>query len=190
MLEQVARVASRCTRAGYDAPPTSLAATRRISPRVKCFSTSFCIAAVISMPGASKNWMRTASGSFGLTPTWKPAAKPSDFTRWRATAAGMTRRSATSTPVDATPLIIARLIIRHAGVPSRDATTRSPRFSAVPSAAASWTATSGVRSTLTRPETPFVAEDARRAARLPDEALEELRAGLDLLVRVDPDARA
>ena len=60
--------------------------------------------------------MRTASGSLGLMPTWKPAAKPSALTRWRATAAGMTRRSATSTPVDASPEIIARLIIRHAGV--------------------------------------------------------------------------
>src|SRR5438270_636917 len=44
----------------------------------------------------------------------------------------MTRRSATSTPVDAMPDSIARLIIRAAGVPSRDATTRAPRFSAVP----------------------------------------------------------
>ncbi len=99
--------------------------------------------------------MRTASGSPRLTPTWNPAAKPSAFTRWRATAAGMTRRSATSTPVDASPEIIARLIIRHAGVPSREATTRSPRFSAVPRAAARRTTMSGVRSTLTRPETPF-----------------------------------
>ena len=67
----------------------------------------------------------------------------------------MTRRSATSTPVEASPEIIARLIILQAPVPSRDATTRSPRFNAVPRAAASRTATSGVRSTLTSPDTPF-----------------------------------
>ena len=66
----------------------------------------------------------------------------------------MTRRSATSTPVEETPEIIARLIIRHAGVPSRLATTRASRFSAVPNAAASRSAVSGVRSTLTIPETP------------------------------------
>jgi hypothetical protein len=52
------------------------------------------------------------------------------------------------------PEIIARLIIRHAGADSRLATMRAPRFNAVPSAAAMRTATSGVRSTLTRPETP------------------------------------
>ena len=135
-------------------PPTSPAATRRNSPRVKCFSTSFCIAALISTPGGSKNWIRITSGSFGLTPTWKPAPCASDFTRWRATAAGLTRRSATWTPVDEIPEIIARLIIRHAAAPSRLATTRAPRFSAVPSAAASRTATSGVRSTFTIPATP------------------------------------
>ena len=51
-------------------------------------------------------------------------------------------------------MIIARLIIRHAGDDSRLATTRASRFKAVPSAAAMRTATSGVRSTLTRPATP------------------------------------
>ena len=43
------------TRAGYEALPTSIAGTRRSSPRVKCFSTSACITALISIPGASKN---------------------------------------------------------------------------------------------------------------------------------------
>src|SRR5207248_6305245 len=33
-----------------------------------------------------------------------------------------------------------------------------------------------------------LAEEARRSARLPDQALEDLRARLDLLVRVDPHA--
>ena len=50
--------------------------------------------------------------------------------------------------------MIARLIIRQAGADSRLATTRAPRLSAVPSAAASRTATSGVRSTFTSPATP------------------------------------
>ena len=158
------------TRAGYEMPPTSLAATRRNSPRVKCFSTSFCSAALISTPGGSKNWIRITSGSFGLIPTWKPASCASDFTRWRATAAGLTRRSATLTPVDEIPEIIARLIIRHARSPSRLATTRAPRLSAVPSAAASLTAMSGVRSTLTMPGHALLAEHAGRAPRLPDEA--------------------
>jgi len=52
------------------------------------------------------------------------------------------------------PVIIARLIIRHAGADSRLATTLASRFRAVPSAAAMRTATSGVRSTFTRPATP------------------------------------
>src|SRR5439155_3410010 len=39
------------------------------------------------------------------------------------------------------------------------------------------------------PGDALLAEDAGRAARLPDEALEQVRAGLDLLVRVDADAR-
>jgi len=56
--------------------------------------------------------------------------------------------------VDETPEIIARLIIRQAAAPSRLATTRAPRFRAVPSAAASRTATSGVKSTFTIPATP------------------------------------
>ena len=64
------------------------------------------------------------------------------------------RRSATWTPVELRPEIIARLIIRQAAGASRLATTREPRLSAVPRAAASWTALSGVRSTFTSPETP------------------------------------
>ena len=38
------------------------------------------------------------------------------------------------------------------------------------------------------PRDAVLAEEARRAARLPDQALVQLRAGLDLLVRIDPDA--
>ena len=51
-------------------------------------------------------------------------------------------------------MITARLISRQAAGGSRLATTRPPRFRAVPRAAPSLTATSGVRSTLTSPETP------------------------------------
>ena len=79
--------------------------------------------------------------------------------------------------------------MRQAAGDSRLATTRAPLFSAVPSAAARRTATSGVRSTFTSPETPSACEQARRRARLPDQALVDLGAGLDLLVRVDPHAR-
>ena len=50
--------------------------------------------------------------------------------------------------------MIARWIMRHASGVARLATTRSPRRSAVPSAAASRTAVSGVRSTLTSPTAP------------------------------------
>ena len=65
----------------------------------------------------------------------------------------MARRSAISTPVELRPAIIARSIIRHDADASRLATTRAPRGSAVPKATASLVATSGVRSTLTSPET-------------------------------------
>src|SRR6476620_10595580 len=175
------------TRAGYEMFPTSPAATRRNSPRVKCFSTSFCIAALISTPGGSKNWIRITSGSFGLTPTWNPALCASDFTRCRATAAGLTRRSATWTPVDETPEIIARLIIRHAAAPSRLATTRAPLQRGTERGGEP---DCDIRRQIDvhHPRHPGLAEDARRAARLPDQALVQRRAGLDLLERIDPDA--
>ncbi len=98
--------------------------------------------------------MKTASGSRWLTPTWTPASKACVFNTCRLTDGGETRRSATSTPVAFRPEIMARLIIRHAGPESRLTTTRAPRVSAVPSAAASRTAVSGVRSTFTSPVMP------------------------------------
>src|SRR4029450_5748171 len=55
------------------------------------------------------------SGSDWLTPTWKPASYPWVFIRWRLTAEGSTRRSATSTPAELRAVIIARLIVRHGG---------------------------------------------------------------------------
>ena len=60
-------------------------------------------------------------------------------------------------------MIIARLIVRHARGASRLATTLAPRFSAVPSAAASRTAASGVRSTSIRPVTPSLPNSAEVA---------------------------
>ena len=60
-------------------------------------------------------------------------------------------------------MIIARLIVRQARGDSRLATTRAPRLSAVPSAAASRTAVSGVRSTLISPETPSLPNSAEVA---------------------------
>src|SRR5438874_2036189 len=92
---------------------------------------------------------------------WKPASKPSLFSRWRLTEAGSTRRSATSTPVELRPEIIARLTIRQAAGDSRLATTRAPRFSAVPRAAARRTAVSGVRR-----DAAVVAEEGRALDRL------------------------
>ena len=88
------------------------------------------------MPGCSKKrtWMR--SGSLWLTPTWMPASKLWVFIMCRLTAGGSTRRSATSIPAEFRPAIIERLITRHARGASRLATTRAPRLSAVPSAAA------------------------------------------------------
>ena len=134
--------------------PTSLKPTRRSSPREKCFSISFCSVGVSEMPGGSLNWIRTTSGSVGCVVTWTPASYPSILRRCRLTAAGSTRRSATLTPAAVSPVITARLIIRHAGDESRLATTREPFLSAVPSAVASRIAVSGVRSTSTRPDTP------------------------------------
>ena len=82
----------------------------------------------------------------------------------------------------------ARWIMRQASADARLATTRSPRRSAVPSAAASRTAVSGVRSTFTRPGGAVPAERRAGRPRLPHDALVDLGAGLDLLERVDPDA--
>src|SRR5439155_1252905 len=106
--------------------PTAPNATRRSSPRVKFFSTSFCSALVIWMPGGSKKRICTTSGSAWLVPTWTPASYPSVFRRCRATAAGSTRRSPTSSPADVNPEINARFVIRQAGGDSRLATTRAP----------------------------------------------------------------
>ena len=94
------------------------------------------------------------SGSTLERPTWMPAWSPWVLRTWRVTAAGEIRRSATCTPVDVSPAMIARWIMRHASGDARLATTRSPRRRAVPSAAARRTAVSGVRSTLTSPVAP------------------------------------
>ena len=87
------------------------------------------------------------------------------------------------------PEIIARLIIRQPGAESRLATTRAPRLSAVPSAVASRAAVSGRQVDVDEAGDAVLAEQPRRRARLPDQVLVHLRAGLDLLVGVDPDVR-
>src|SRR5438046_6785374 len=66
---------------------------------------------------------------------------------WSVTGVQTCALPISSSPEDVRPVIIARLIIRHAGADSRLAATRAPRLSAVPRAAAMRTATSGVRST-------------------------------------------
>ena len=83
---------------------------------------------------------------------------------------------------------MARAIIRQAAGDSRLPTTRAPRGRAVPNATARRVTISGVRSTLTRPDTLSLLEQARGSARLPDQALVDLRAALDLLVGVDAHA--
>ena len=116
-----------------------------------------------------------------------PAGRPSVFMRWRVTAAGITWRSATSMPVEMIPETTARLRRRQAGGAAWLVATRAPRSSAVPSAIPIRRAVSGVRSTLMRPviESRPKSRDARR----PDEVAVDERTGLDLLERVDPDAR-
>ena len=120
---------------------------------MKCFSTSFCIAAYLD-PRRLEELDPHDLGVGRADADVDAGGEALRLERCRATAAGSTRRSATSTPVEASPEIIARLIIRHAAGASRLATTRAPRLSAVPSAAARRTAISGVRSTFTSPETP------------------------------------
>jgi hypothetical protein len=83
-----------------------------------------------------------------------PASNPSVFKRCRVTALGMTRRSATWTPVALTPVMTARRMSWQAGGASRLVTIRAPRFSAVPSASPIRSAVSGVRSTLMSPAMP------------------------------------
>ena len=146
-------------------------------------------AEVIWLPGHSKTRTWITSGSALERPTWTPACRPWVLSTCRVTAAGEMRRSATCTPVDVSPAMIARWIIRHASGEARLATTRSPRLRAVPSAAASRTTVSGVRSTLTSPVAPSRPNGRGRRPGLPDDALVDLRAGLDLLERVDADAR-
>ncbi len=129
------------------------------------------------------------SGSAVLGRTCTPAPRPSLFRKWRLTAAGMTWRSATSTPVDVIPETTARFSSRLAGAPSRLVTTLTPRFRAVPSAIPIRSAVSGVRSTFTRPETASRPKRREGEPRLPDQVSVDERAGLDLLERVDADAR-
>src|SRR5204863_9534909 len=94
-----------------------------------------------------------ASGSIGDEPTWNAASRFCAFSQCFPTGAGRVRRSTTWTPALFTPDITARLTRRYAAADSRVATTRAPRLRAVPSAAPKRTATSGVTSTLTRPDT-------------------------------------
>ena len=73
---------------------------------------------------------------------------------WRFTAGSDTRRSETLIPVETSPEMIARLIIRDAGCASRLATTDAPFASVVPYAAPIRAATSAVMSTFTSPDAP------------------------------------
>ena len=143
-------------------------------------------------PGARRSWICTASGSSGADADVEaaprsPASSAGAGRPPPAASAGRRRRRRS----ESRPEIIARLIIRHAlrRLAARDdagaapsAPCRAPR--------ASRTAISGVRSTLTSPETTSRANRRVERARLPDQALVELAPGLDLLVRVDADARA
>ena len=65
------------SRAGRVADRTDVSGCHEAEPcRLKCFSISFWNAADASMPGCSKNWILTTSGSLLLRPTWKPASYP------------------------------------------------------------------------------------------------------------------
>jgi hypothetical protein len=78
-------------------------------------------------------------------------------------AAGLTCRSATSTPVEMIPERTARLSSRHAGGAARLVATMALRSRTVPSAIPILSAVSGVRSTLMRPV--IASRPKRREAR-------------------------
>ena len=88
----------------------------------------FWVRSLIGMPGGSKTWICTTSGSQLEMPPW---ALPPLISK-RLTAAELTRRSRTSTPVEFRPLIMARLMTRDAGWASRLVTTLAPLGSVVP----------------------------------------------------------
>ena len=84
------------------------------------------------MPGGAKKLTWITSGSSAETRTCRPPARSPTFSSCRFTVGGAIRRSATFTPVDTSPAMIARFTIRDDGWASRLQTTRSPRESVVP----------------------------------------------------------
>ena len=86
--------------------------------------------------------------------TWMPPWELPFLTSKRLMAELATRRSRTTTPVELSPQMMARLMTREAGCASRLVVTRAPFFSTVPYAIAILSASSAVMSTLMRPTTP------------------------------------
>ena len=97
--------------------------------------------------------MSTLSGCPGVVRIRTPPALPCAVSS-RATGTGTTSRSTTSMALDVRAEMTARLRARAARDTSRDVVTVEPFFSVVAHADASRTASSGVISTLTMPETP------------------------------------
>ena len=104
------------------------------------------------------------------------------------TAAGEIRRSATWTPVDVRPAMIARWIMRHASAEARLATTRLAAPERRAERGGEPHRGLGREVDVDEPRRAVAAERRARRPRLPDDALVDLRAGLDLLERVDADA--
>ena len=93
-----------------------------------------------------------------------------------------------STPVEFRPAIIARSIIRHEADASRLATTSSPARERGPEGDREPGRDLGGQVDVDEPRDAVAFEEPRGRARLPDQALVDLRAALDLLVRVDAHA--
>ncbi len=112
--------------------PISPGLTRRNSWRENDCSIALSAAPATRMPGGAKKLIWTTSGSSEATRTCRPPVRSPTFSSCRFTVGGATRRSATCTPVETSPAMIARFTIRDDGCESRLHTTRAPRESVVP----------------------------------------------------------
>jgi hypothetical protein len=134
--------------------PISPGNTRRKSSRRNRRSIFRWAVSVMSAPLPSKNRITTDCGSSSSSRIVMPASASGRATANLVTGTEATSRSRTLTPAALMPDIIARFSIRADRLESREVMTVASFFRVVANAIATRAASSGVTSTLARPDTP------------------------------------
>ncbi len=106
------------------------------------------------MPSLSKKRSTTEAGSSGASRTVMPAWLEDEVTWKRVTGTVAASRSSTLMPAALQPTMMARLRTRAARLVSRDVVTVAPFSKVEAQANERRTASSGLMSTLARPDTP------------------------------------